>query len=153
MEPPFPGRHGQEIQELSFLLLQIGDGREFSQGLTSGTAGFLQVPALPVHYLKEDRPWRKIGAPVTQPTSERPGGRIFRWCEAWLTPSRVASHWQAGEACSLNTTPSPPCSSVPQPPPTPSLVNLCVLHSPAQNHLVWRTNTTPPHHRNPMGQS
>lgn len=56
MEPPFPGRHGQGIQELSFLLLQIGDRREFIQGLTSGMAGFLQVPALPVHYLEEDRP-------------------------------------------------------------------------------------------------
>ena len=102
--------------------------------------------------------WREagpllLGAPVTQPTSEKPGGRIFRWLEAWFTPSRVASHWQAGEACSLNTTPSPPCSSVPWPLPTPSLVNLCMLHSPAQNPLVWRTNTTPPHHRNHTGQS
>lgn len=113
MEPPFPGRHQPRSPGLQLPPLQRGDGKEFNQGLSSGwQASQRSQPFL-------FTTWRRqapllLGAPVTQPNSEKPGGRISGGVRPPLHPSRVASH-QAGRAYSLNTAPPSPSPSAVSP--------------------------------------
>lgn len=48
MEPPFPGRHGQGVQDFSLLLK--------TRKRTQSGRDFLKVMALPVHHLEEGGP-------------------------------------------------------------------------------------------------
>lgn len=93
---------------------------------TSGRAGFLEVPALPVHHLEGGSGPTSPGPPLRGRKDRISRPALGPRSEACFTPSQVALQGRAGEGCSLNTPhPSPPSSSPPRIPPLPpSLANL-----------------------------
>lgn len=116
-------------------------GRECDQELTSGKAAFLEVTALPIVTLSVDAP------PPRGPGPERYGSENFQSCPR-PRGAKAGFHPPKWHLSGLN--PSSPLHapiSPSLPSLLPALVNLCVLHSPTQNLLVWRANVVPPLHR------